>query len=202
MAQRWQDVEQFTVEMATNDLRRRGEVQPLLVAFTGDRPCFLGFVRWFPAGAYADPLIELLSLAMACDVDRLAFAVAGRLTSLDDPIPPVTPGADLRQRALVVEYADATGGAPARHCLIHPFDQAGDEVTWGAAVRLGPGQGWISGVIGLSVEHRGELALAASHHDVRAQAERCVALGHELFIGPALLTRLAAAGLPGLDNRV
>lgn len=201
MAQRWQDVEHFMVEAAGSDLVRWGEVRPLLVAFTGEHQCFLAILRWFAKGEYADPMIELLSLAMACDVDRLAFGVAGRLTSLDDPIVPVTAGADLRQRALVVEYADATGEGVERRTLVHPFDHAGDAVTWGATVHLSQGKGWIPEVIGLSVEHRGELARAADH-GVRAQADRCAALGHELFVGPKLHARLTAGGLPCLRDRV
>lgn len=194
MAQRWQDVEEFTVQTAGNDLERRAQVRPLLLAFTGDRQCFLAFLRWFPKGEYADPMIELLSLAMVCDADRLAFAVAGRLTSLDDPIPPVTADKDLRQRAVIVEYADATGDALARHCLIHPFDHAGGAVTWGATVRLPSGTGWIPEVIGLCVQRRGELARAATAHDVRAQAERCLALGHDLHPGPHLRALLGTHG--------
>lgn len=193
MAQRWQDVEDFTVDMATDDLEQRGEVHPLLIAFAGDQQSFVAFLRPFPKGRYHHPMTELLSLAMALDCDRLAFAASGRLTSLDDPIPPVTAGADLRQRALVVEYADATDGTVCRHSLLHPFDHAGGVACWGDPVRLDGASGWIPQVLGLSVERRRHLSAFATDADIRAQAERCVMLGHELYTGPQLAARLSRA---------
>lgn len=191
MAQRWEDVEQFTVETATDDLEQRGEIHPLLLAFAGDQQAFLAFLRPFPRGRYHAPMTELLSLAMALDCDRLAFGASGRLTSLDDPIPPVTDGADLRQRALVVEYADASAGRVRRHSLIHPFDHTGGVVLWGETVRLPAASGWIPQALSVSVEQRRSLSALATDADIRDQAQRCVMLGHELYPGPHLDARLA-----------
>jgi len=191
MAQRWQDVEQFTVEMATDDLERMGGINPLLLAFAGDQQSFLVFLRPFAKGRYHKPLTEVLSLAMALDCDRLAFAAPGRLTSLDDPIPPVTDGADLRQRALVVEYADASAGRVRRHSLVHPFDHTGGVVLWGETVRLAAASGWIPRALGVCVEQRRRLSALATDADIRGQTQRCVMLGHELYPGPHLEAHLA-----------
>ena len=193
MARSWNDVERFTVATAACDLEERGEVRPLLLAFTGDDPCFFAFLRWFPKGEYADPMIELLSLAVGLEADRLAFSITGRLTSLDDPIPPVTRDGDLRQRALVVEYVDGRGGPVRRHSLIHPFTLADGTVTWSAPVRLTDGQGWITEAMGLAVERRGMLTTLAGDDDVRDQALRCVTLGHDLCLDAAVAARLGLA---------
>lgn len=198
MPEDWNDVDRFVVDTATDDLERRGEVQPLLVAFRGDRDCFLAFLRWFPKGAYADPMIELLSLAMALDADRLAFAITGRLTSLEDPVPPVTDEGDLRQRALVVEYVDGAGGPPSQHSVIHPFDQPGDQVVWDDPVRLTGGQGWIHDALGAAVANRAQILRLASDDHIRDQALRCVGLGHDLYLSQEICRRL---GLPDAARR-
>lgn len=196
MPRHWHDVEHFTVEMATRDLERRGEVTPLLVAFTGEEQRFLAFLRWFPKGAYADPMIELLALAIALDADRLAVALTGRLTSLDDPVPPVTDAGDLRQRALGVEYVDGAGGPLRQHTILHPFDVTEGRVTWGEAMRLSGGQGWIPSALRAAVAARGRLAAAATDGDIRVQATRCVALGHELYLAAPLRDQLGFADQP------
>lgn len=190
--QDWHAVDQFAVETATTDLAEHGEVRPLLLAFAGDRLCFFAFLRWFPKGGYADPVIELLALAMPLGANRLAFSVTGRLTSLADPVAPVTAEGDLRQRALVIESVDGAAGALRRHSTIHPFDLAGDGVVWGAPVRLTGGQGWIADALRLSVQRRGELARVATD-DIRAQALRCVALGHDLYLDSPVRARLGLA---------
>lgn len=192
----WHDVQRFAVVSATEDLDQRGEVHPVLLAFTGDDLSFLAYLRWFPKGAYHDPMIEVLSLASALGADRLAFATGGRLTSLDDPIPPVTVDGDLRQRALVVECVDGHDGPSSRHSTIHPFALVGGQVVWEDPVHLTDGQGWIALAMEAMVEHRGELAALATNEDARAQALRCVALGHELHLGPCARARLDLADRP------
>lgn len=77
-------------------------------------------------------MIELLALAMALEADRLVFATAGRLTSLDDPIPPVTDGADLRQRTVErLGLGDAARGpeAPTINPPQHPHGGRCDRHT-------------------------------------------------------------------------
>lgn len=190
MVAHWNDVERFTLTTATADLEARGEVHPLLVAFTGDDPCFFAFLRWFPKGEYHDAMIELLALAMPLRADRLAFAAAGRLTSLDDPIPPVSADGDLRQRALVVEYVDGHGGPILRHSLIHPFALAGRTVHWEPTVRLTDGRGWIAEALEVCVEGREGFAATATDDAISEQALRCVSLGHDLYMDRAVSARL------------
>ncbi|HVL98937.1 MAG TPA: hypothetical protein VM324_06580 [Egibacteraceae bacterium] len=193
MPLRWHDVERFTVQTATADLLGRGEVRPLLVGFMGEEQCVVAFLRGFPNGAYTDPIIEVLALAMALGADRLAFAAAGRLTSLDDPIPPVTEDADLRQRALVVEYADGAGPTPLQHSCIHPFTLSSSGVVWDVTLHLTGGRGWIPDALRIAVSSGDQLAGEATDADIRSQAERCVTLGHDLALGPTVRARL---GLP------
>lgn len=190
MPQDWHAVDRFTVEMATHDLEERGEAHPLLVACTGDGLSFFAFLRWFPKGAYADPMIELLSLAMALGTDRLAFSITGRLTSLEDPVPPVTDDGDLRQRALIVESVDGAAGPPRQHSMIHPFTVVGGRVAWSEPLRLTGGQGWIADALRLSVERRRDLTRLATDDDIRAQVVRCADLGHDLYLGAAVQERL------------
>lgn len=190
----WASVDGVAVDLATLDLERCGEVQPLFVAYHGDEQRFFAFLRPFEKGAYADPLIELLSLAMPLDADRLAFSITGRLTSMDDPIPPVAPGVDLRQRALVIEYADGATGHLEQYSVLHPFTLDGGRATWQAPVRLTDGQGWIRGALGVAVTRRSELARVAVPEDVRTQARRCAALGHELYLSEAVCARYELEG--------
>lgn len=188
----WHAVDQFAVETATTDLTEHKDVRPLLVAFAGDRLRFFAFLRWFPAGGYAAPVIELLSLALPLGANRLAFSAAGRLTSLADPVAPVTAEGDLRQRAVVIESVDGADGDLRQHSTIHPFDLAGDRVVWGEPVRLTGARGWIADALRLSVQRRDELSGVATD-DLRAQALRCVALGHDLHLDSPVRARLGLA---------
>lgn len=178
----WASVDGVAVDLATMDLERCGEVQPLFVAYRGDEQRFFAFVRPFAKGAYADPIIELAALAMPLDADRLAFSITGRLTSLDDPIAPVAPGVDLRQRALVIEYADCATGQLVQYSVLHPFTLREGHVAWEPPVRLEDGQGWVRGALGVAVTQRAELARVADRTEIRYQARRCTRLGHELYL--------------------
>lgn len=204
MTLRWECIEELMVASATDDLEQVGEVTPILVAFAGDEQRLCAFLRPFAKGDHAQPLIELLALAMPLDADRLAFAITGRLTSLDDPIPPVTEDGDLRQRALIVEYADGAAGTLRQDSVLHPFDVVDDRVRWQPPVGHRHGEGWVRDVLGCAVAHRGELA-ATSDGDIRRQVQRCLALGHELYLGEATAERLhltpAVTGRDGRDPR-
>src|SRR5687767_6035135 len=99
----WGDVEGFLLDEAAKDVALSDEVRPCLAAFAGDEPLLVAWWRPFPKGGYADPLIELLALACPLGADRVAQSLAGRATSLDDPIAPVVAGVgDLRQRVVHV----------------------------------------------------------------------------------------------------
>ncbi len=189
MAERWEDVDQLFVRTATSDLEYEGQVRPCLVAFAGAALRFIAFVRPFAKGQYADPLIELLALAGPLDADRLALSISGRAWSMEDPIPPVTAGADLRQRALVCEFVDGAYGRPRSRSVLHPFEYGGEQVAWGERIELpGGAQGWVAEVLRVAVRDRRKLA--APIDEIRKQAERCVRLGHDLYLSPPVAERL------------
>ncbi|MGH3666294.1 MAG: hypothetical protein ACRDU8_09470 [Egibacteraceae bacterium] len=193
MINRWEDLEELLVAEASEDLRDSGEVRPALSAFRGDDLLFLAWLRPFATGAYADPLIELCALAMPLDADRLALSISGRVWSLDDPIPPVTEGADLRQRALVVHVVDGAGDTLQSHSAIHPYDLSHGDVSWAEPRRLEGGDGWICGALEIAVRDRARLRADAG--EIRKQAARVDRLGHELYLPPEILLELLPAGL-------
>ena len=189
--QRWQDVEAFLTAEAERDLCATGEVTPCLVACSGDEPLFAAFLRPFDRGAYVDPMIELLALAMPLGADRLALSLGGRAWSFDDPVVPVVPGTgDLRQRVVCIHLADGTMGEPAIETLVLPFDIQDGVVVWDTELRPGPSESWINQALALSVSARD--ALQASPAGLAAQAQRCVTLGHQLYLAPAGDSRMPA----------
>ncbi|MGH8932772.1 MAG: hypothetical protein ACRDZO_19670 [Egibacteraceae bacterium] len=193
--QQWDQMEQFMVTEAERDLLDGRDVRPCLVAFAGETPLLLAFVRPFAKGAYQQPLIELIALAAPLDADRLKFSITGRAWSMLDPIPPVDPAlGDLRQRVLAIESVDGSAGSVRAWSTIHPYDVVGGAVRWGEANHLTGGEGWIPSALRETVRMRRELT-RASITDIRAQADRCARLGHLVALGPTVAERL------GLDAR-
>lgn len=177
----WDDVEAYLVAEADLDLTESADVRPCLVAFAGDEPLLVAFLRSFAKGEYADPLIELLALAAPLGADRLALSIAARAWSLDDPVVPVVPGlGDLRQRVLTIHAVDGAGGNTAVTSALHPFTHEGGRTIWEAPLRHPGGEGWLVSALELAVERRE--ALVASASDIRRQARRCVDLGHALAL--------------------
>lgn len=192
---RWDDVEGVLVRQAGQDLAEGGDVDPCFVAFAGEQPLLMAFVRPFPKGEYHGPLTELLALAGGLAADRLALSVAGRVWSFDDPIPPVVPGVgDLRQRVLCVLTATPTGCEQA----MHPFTPTSGGVTWEPPVRESSGTGWIAEAMRLAVARRADLR--AGDGDVAAQAQRCRRLGHHLGLEPSLALRLGLVEASGQER--
>jgi hypothetical protein len=191
MARDWTDVEELLVGLAGDDLENSGEVHPALAAFTGDTLAFLAFLRPFEKGCYADPMIELLALAMPLGCDRLALSMGGRVWSLDDPIPPVADGVDLRQRAVVLHLVD--GAEPeASDSALHPFELTDAGVRWSPPVRdLGRMDGWLAEALRIAVERHADLR--TGDEEIRRQAARCERLGHEVHLGVEVAERLLAA---------
>ena len=182
--ERWEDVEGFLLEMAEEDITATGELTPCLVAFAGEVPLFLAFLRPFARGAHADPLIELLALAMPLGANRLAVSVAGRAWSLDDPLPPVVEGVgDLRQQVVCIHTADGAVAEPRLDGLVRPYTLHDGAPQWEGELRPGPAQGWIPETLLAAVTSAGELEVAPE--DLVAQAQRCVTLGHQLYLAPA-----------------
>jgi hypothetical protein len=193
--ERWDDTEAVLREEARLDLERTGAVGPALVAFAGDHPLFLAFLRPFRRGHYHDPVIELLALAMPLGANRLAMSVPGRITSLEDPIAPVVPGVgDLRQRGVIISRADAMGcgpgGEPVVEQVIWPYELLAGAVRWGPPLRTRDGAGWIIDAIRIAAAHGGELPRVTPQ--ARRQLRRCQRLGHDILASPRMLRDLMA----------
>jgi hypothetical protein len=191
MPNRWEDAEELLVAAAADDLREEGEVQPALVAFAGASLRFIAWVRPFEKGAYHQPLTELFALAAPLDCDRLMLSVAGRVWSLDDPIPPVSADADLRQRVLLVHVVDAADGPSRAFSVLHPFDLGAAGPQWGERRVLTSGEGWIPGALEAIVNGREQLR--APVRDIARQAARVVRLGHDLYFPPDVMALLDSA---------
>lgn len=195
--QRWSEVSAFLLQEAAADLADRGDIRPCLVAFAGEEPLFVAFLRSFDKGKYADPVIELLALAAPLGADRIAISLGGRAWSLHDPIPPVIPGGgDLRQRVLCTVTADGAGADVEVCGTVHPFTVAAGEVAWGDPVAHDGGDGWIPSALRLTVAHR--RSLAASRADIRRQARRCVALGHLVGLAEGVAEQLRIGDRPSV----
>lgn len=193
--QQWADVASFLAEEATADLGDTGDIRPCMVAFDGDQPLFVAFLRSFARGDYADPLIELLALAAPLDADRIALSLGGRAWSFADPIPPVVEGVgDLRQRVLCIVTVDAAGGQPTVISRIRPFTLADGQAVWADEVVTDAGQGWTVEALTMVVGQRA--LLQADRPEIRRQVRRCVALGHLLALSPQVA---ADIGLPGRE---
>lgn len=171
------------------DLRQHGEAAPLFVAVEGDEPLFFAEPRPFPKGAYHDPLIELMALALPLGADRVAVGMTGRVWSLDDPIVPVVPGlGDLRQRALVVQLIDGHERPATPGTVVLPYSLEHGQVEWDEPIEPGPAEGWIPAALSVLVDGRDQLT--ASPAELRDQAERCLDRGHALVLVDAIADRL------------
>lgn len=175
-------------ELADADLARDGEIAPVLAAFGGPDLLFLGWLRPFAKGRYPDPVIELCALALPLGADRLALCLGARAWSLDDPIPPVTEDLDARQRVRITTFADGAARTPLVWNVVQPFDLDGSQVRWSEPTRLDDGEGWIAEALGICIRERA--VVADDVPGVLRQAERVVALGHELHLTEHALSRL------------
>lgn len=159
---------------------------PHLLGYRG--PALLTMIRLrpFDPGAYQGPLVEALALALPLGADRISVALAGRAWSLDNPVPPVAPGADLRQRVLTQVTVDGHGDErPQLRMTLHPFDTAtaAGGILWRSPIDPGPGEGWIPDAL---------VTLVAARHDVGGgdptapqlgrQVRRLEELGHEVVL--------------------
>ena len=185
---RWDELERFLLDRATEDLLTDGDIRPCLAAFEDDDALLLASLRSFAKGAYAQPVIEVLALALSLHANRVALCVGGRAWSLDDPVPPVVAGvADLRQRVAAITTVDGMAADVIRAASIHPFDLRRDEVAWGPPIREAE-QSWLGDALEAGVRHRHEFTADADA--ARDQAVRCAALGHALAFAPAVAARL------------
>lgn len=190
--QQWDEAEEFLLAEACADLEAGATVRPCVVAYQGDRPLFLAFLR--PSrGHCADALIELLALAGALGADRIAVSVSGRAWSLDDPLPPVVAGVgDLRQRVVCIITADGCDGPARVSHTVRPFTVAGDVVHWEPRLEPGAGEGWLQDAVRVTVD--GREVLRSDVGEARQQARRCVTRGHLLALHSDVEQRLKIAG--------
>lgn len=167
--------------------------RPWLLAFAAEELLALVGLRPFAQGHHHGPLIEAMALALPIGADRVSVALPGRIWSLDDPVPPVTPEADLRQRALTQVTVDGSRRAtPAVHTRLHPFGLADDRrsLVWDDAVDPGPGEGWIPDALSALVEARDRIGPGSAVDEHRRQLARLDALGHDVLLGPLGRRRL------------
>jgi hypothetical protein len=187
--QAWEDRTAFLMDEARRDLEAGADVRPCFVALAGDQRLFLAFLRPFAQGEYLDPLVELIALAAPLGADRLAFSISGRAWSLDDPIPPVLPGVgDLRQRVLTIVEADGSSGSARPVTTGIPFDLVEGQVRWGTPFHGDDTVSAIPAALATAVRNRNEIR--GTDREIRAQAERCVALGHLVALAGPIHARL------------
>ncbi|WP_370327911.1 hypothetical protein [Euzebya sp.] len=186
----WASQTRLLIDLAITDLEAGTGVRPSLVAFSGDDPLVLATLRPFDHGAHLDAVIEVGALVAGLGADRVAMSLSGRAWSLDDPIPPVLgPGADLRQRVIVVHRAEASSDDDADASVlttIVPYDiDADDVVTTGPAFSDEGGEGPLTRALAVVVDHGRAVAAGARERgldaeDVGRQVLRCESLGHRL----------------------
>lgn len=188
---RWADVDDLHRWLAELDAP---DPAPHLAAFAGDQLLVVIRLRPFAPGAYQGPLVEALALALPLGADRVSLALPGRAWSLDDPVPPVTDGADLRQRVLTQVSVDGHGpGRPDVRMALHPFDAdpATAGLDWQEAVDPGPGEGWITDALATLVAAREDVATGGSADERRCQVARLETLGHLVVLTAAGQRQLA-----------
>ena len=160
--------------------------RPHLVGFAGDTAMVLVGLRPFAPGAYAGPLVEALALALPLGADRVSVALPGRAWSLEDPVVPVTDGADLRQRVLTQCTADGhRRDRPEVTMRLHPFDVATDDdraLVWAPSLDPGPGEGWIPDALATLVGARDRVGGDTGMDDLVRQLVRLERLGHEVLL--------------------
>lgn len=145
----WGGIGDYLLACAEREVRTQGSVRPLLVAHAGDRTRVAVRVRRAAADEHVEPLVEAAALVVAAGCDRAALCVSGRVWSFDDPIPPVCADGDLRQRAVVLHFAESIGRP---WSVLRPWAPGAHGCPeWGAAQRMHGGQGWIPALMALCV---------------------------------------------------
>jgi hypothetical protein len=188
---RWEDREAFLQDEARRDLEACTGVRPCLVAMRGPEPLLVGFFRAFGPGRHLDPLVELLALAAPLEADRLAVSLPGVATRLDAAPakgrragPDGEPAREPQQRVLVIDEVDASAGEPAICTAAWPYTTGEKGLEWGVPLRADGGSGAMSAALAVAVARRRQLR--AGPGELRAQAERCVRLGHLLALAPRI----------------
>jgi hypothetical protein len=192
---RFEDVEQVLLDLTRTDLELDGRARPHLLAFAGDRVVALVGVRPFGPGEALQALVELLSLLLPLDVDRLAMSLPGRAWSLADPIPPVSDDVDLRTPVLLTIVADGHDDErPATvSSTLHPFGWSDEGWALGEPFRSDePADGEVHRALTILLSERHELAAGADAMLLAAQLGRVLLLGHDLVLEPGAMRLLGA----------
>lgn len=165
---------EFDVELGEEPRHR-------LAAYRDEDVLALVDLRPFPRGGIESPMVEAMAGVMALGANRFGAALPGRAWSMDDPIPPVTGDADLRQRVLSLTTATAEDGV---RCWLVPFDLGDDGLIWQEAVLgddPGPVEGWVPHALRVAAEAPWDPEPEAASE----QLARCTALGHHVMLAPA-----------------
>ena len=187
----WPDVADLFWSCAEADLADTGEVHPAFGAFRGHDLQFLAWLRPFAKGEHLVPVAELAALAVGLGSDRLALSIGARAWSLEDPVPPVTAGADLRQRVVAITLVEAAGA----RCVtvLHPFTLDRDRVRWQRPVELPGGEGALHGLLVRALGSAG-VAPGGDEAVLRSLVDALTARGHVLYLAEDLGRRLAPHG--------
>lgn len=200
----WQQTEAFLLEHADTDLAELGQVQPCLVARRDAQQLLLAYLRPFDPGGCPDALSEVLTVAALLGADDLTLCLSGRAWSLQDPLPPVLPGAgDLRELIVLLSHVDRHSPGGRAHTTLHRIQGPRGPVERAPAATLPGGQGPVLATLEHAVkpevrealDHGADERLAAAAR----QTVRCLLLDHELALGPgapAALYRLLGAEPP------
>lgn len=201
----WADAVEFCRVLARADVRARRAVRPTILGFEGD--AFLGMVELRPHddGEYREPIVEALALLVPLGADRIVFLGSGRVWSLEDPIPPVTRDADLRQSVAVVVSVDRHERPdPTMTSVLFPFDRLQSGlVVWREPVEIDEeGDGRIPTILRLIVGEGDRYPY--DELTVGRQALRLLRLGHDLCLpdGEAAHPRLARCLATALDSEL
>lgn len=181
----WPERHHFLLAEARQDLEDGAPVRNCLLAFAGEEPLLVAWLRPFAPGAHRAALVEVLALALPLGADRLAVSMPGRMWSLADPIPPVLPGVgDLRQRVVVVEEADAGSWPIATRTTAYPYEVGGDGLPrW-----LEPlAEEGVTGPVAALLADALAGGLTASDAELCQQARRVAELGHLVAVAPGVL---------------
>lgn len=161
-----------------------------LAAYRDDEVLALVDLRPFPRGGIERPMVEAMAGVMALGANRFGAALPGRAWSTEDPIPPVSDHADLRQRVLSLTTASADRGV---RCWLVPFDLDGHRLTWGDPVLgddPGPVEGWVPHALRVAAEEPWDPDPDAAGQ----QLARCTALGHHVMLAPPGVDLLETGG--------
>ncbi len=189
----WGDAAASLLATAADDLDAGTPPAPTLLAYRGEEPVAVVTLRPFEPGDLLQALLEVLALLLPLGVDRLALSVSGRAWSLDDPIPPVTDGADLRTRVLLLTFADAHDRPCHTRVEVHPFEDEGDGWCFGPALDIddaGAADAGLDQALTVLLDGRQELADSTDDRAIAAQLGRVLLLGHMLSLSPTTAEHL------------